>query len=273
MEQSLLKEFTNIFSMTHLLKAAGVLFIAWATVRFLKVLLERLAKRFNRYRLQISRLYPILRLTVWTLAIGFILFGLVRPPENVVLAVLASSGIAVGLAAQDLIRNVFAGIMMLFVPPYRIGDMVRMGNHYGEVISLNLNVTHLRTFDDNVVVIPNAEVFKQPVSNANTGELTEMVVVDFVLPATVDVQQVKQVGWDAAVCSPYTYLKKPISVIVEDHFDYTFLTRFKIKAYVLDIRFERIHASDMIERVKKSLAAQGLLTEQMLKSIAIGSRS
>jgi small-conductance mechanosensitive channel len=264
MDESLLKEFSNILAPAQIVKAAVVIAMAWISIHFLRILLEKLAKQFNKYRLQISRLFPILRLFIWTSAIGFIILGVLRPSENVVLAVLASSGIAVGLAAQDMIRNVFAGIMMLFNPPFGVGDMVRVAGHYGEVISLNLNVTRLRTFDDNVVVIPNAEVFKQAVSNANSGELTEMVVTEFALPATVDVQAVKALAWKAAASSPYTYLKKPISVLVQDRFDHTFLSTFKIKAYVLDIRLERILASDIMERVKTELAEQGILTEEMV---------
>jgi len=41
--------------------------------------------------------------------------------------------------------------------------------YYGEVIRLNLNVTWLRTLDDNVIMVPNAVVFENAVANANSG--------------------------------------------------------------------------------------------------------
>jgi hypothetical protein len=96
------------------------------------------------------------------------------------------------------------------------------------------------------------------VSNANAGQLNEMVVVRFHLPAEAPVAPVKELAWEAAACSPYVHLGKPISVLIEDCFDYRFLTRFTIKAYVHEIRLERILASDILERVKQALLEQGL---------------
>ncbi len=258
METNLIDELVELFSPAHLIKILLVVLAAWGVVRLLRLLLERLAQKFNRYRLQIAGIFPVLRLAIWTAAVFLIIFGILHPSQSVILAVLASSGIAVGLAAQDLIRNVFAGIGMIFNPPFRVGDMVQIGVHYGEVTGVDLILTHLKTFDDNVVVIPNGEVIRQPVSNANRGALVEMVVVEFVLPASVPVHHVKSLAWRAAVSSPFTYLKKPVLVLVEDHFDYTFLSRFKVKAYVLDIRFERLMASDITERLKTLLHKERL---------------
>ena len=84
-----------------------------------------------------------------------------------------------------------------------------------------------------------------------------MVVVRFVLPASVPIAPVKQLAWEAAACSPYVQLDKPISVLVEDHFDFTFLTRFTIKAYVHEIRLERVLASDISERCQNRPAGSG----------------
>ncbi len=273
MQTNLLNELVELFSAAHLIKIALVLAAAWGAARVLRLLLERLAQKFNRYRLQITGVFPVLRLAIWTGAVAVILFVILHPSKNVVLAVLASSGIAVGLAAQDLIRNVLAGIGMTFKPLFRVGDMVQIGEHYGEVAEVDLIVTNLRTFEDNVVAIPNAEVIKQPVSNANRGALVEMVVVEFVLPAGVPVQRVKSLAWRAAVSSPYTFLKKPIEVLVEDHFDYTFLSRFKVKAYVLDIRFERLMASDITERLKTLLHKERLLPGEYLRGTTLPQQS
>ena len=49
------------------------------------------------------------------------------------LTISASIGLAVGLGAQDLIRNLIAGVLMLFERPFLVGDMIGVGDHYGEV--------------------------------------------------------------------------------------------------------------------------------------------
>jgi hypothetical protein len=97
-----------------------------------------------------------------------------------------------------------------------------------------------------------------------------MVVVEFHLPANVDVQLVKELAREAAACSPYVFLKKPIAVMIDDRFDRTFLTRLKIKAYVLDIRLERLLASDISERLKCELLKHGIMTEALVRGVAAG---
>lgn len=261
MDQSTLNSLTEFLSLMHLLQAVGVLLVGWLAIKLLWWAVNRLAGRFRRYRLHITGIFPFLRMLIWVFVIGVILLGVLNPPREIMLAVLASAGIAVGLAAQDVVRGIIAGMLIMFNGSLRVGDMVKIGEHYGEVVSMNLNVVCLRTFDDNLVSIPNTVVINQAVSDANAGELIEMVVITFDLPATADVQRVKRLAWKAAVGSPYTYLKKPVLVLVEDRFERTFLTRFRVKAYVLDVRFERLLASDIAERIKQALIAEGLLNE------------
>lgn len=224
----------------------------------LRRVLSALAVRFSRHRLLISGLYPVLRLLTWIAAVAYILFGIIQPPLNTLLAVSASAGLALGLGAQDLVRNVVSGVLILFERPFHIGDMIQVGEHYGEVINIGLRSVQIRTFEDSVVTFPNSLVQTQAISNANAGQLDEMVVVRFHLPADVAVGPVKELAWEAAACSPYVHLGKPIAVLVEDRFDYRFLTRFTIKAYVHEIRLERVLASDILERVKQVLHEQGL---------------
>jgi small-conductance mechanosensitive channel len=242
----------------RLLAILLVIVLIVAGLWLLRRILAALAVRFSRYRLLISGLYPVVRLLTWIATIAYILFGIIQPPLNALVAVAASAGLALGLGAQDLVRNVVAGILILFERPFHVGDMIQVGEHYGEVINIGLRSVQVRTFEDSVVTFPNALVQTQAISNANAGQLNEMVVVRFHLPADFPVGPVKELAWEAAACSPYVHLGKPIAVLVEDRFDYRFLTRFTIKAYVHEIRLERILASDILERVKQALQERGL---------------
>ncbi len=86
-----------------------------------------------------------------------------------------------------------------------------------------------------------------------------MVVVEFLVPATTDPLVVRDLAHEAAVACPYVFLRKPVLVAVEDYYDKAHLTRFKIKAYVMDVRYERLMASDISLRVKRELLRRGLL--------------
>jgi len=258
--QTIIEQF-SVFRLVLTMLFAGM---TWAFLTALKFAAEILADKFVRYRLFISSAYPVIRLLTWGGALLFMIFVIFNPPINTLIAISASLGLAIGLGAQDLIKNIIAGVVILIDRPFRVGDMIDVTGHYGEVTTIGLRSTRIQTFDDSAVALPNALVLSNAVSNSNSGALNELVVVDVRLPASIDLVLIKELAREAAACSPYAYLKKPITVIVADDFQRTFLTQLKIKTYVLDIRFERLMASDITERFKQELVRRGLLTEQMV---------
>lgn len=264
MKQDPITSVTDIFTAGHILTALIVIAVVWLLLKVIQYLASVLAHRFTRYRIQITGTVPLLRIVIWAITVYIVIAKVFNPPESTLLAMVASIGLAVGLAAQDVIRNIISGALILFEQPFRVGDMVNIDNHYGEVLSIGLRSISLRTFDDSIVTVPNATVTGQSISNSNSGALDEMVVVSFVLPASVDVTIIKELAWDAAACSPYVYLRKPILVLIEDFFSRTFLNRFTIKAYVLDVRFERKFASDILERIKKALLSKNIITNEIV---------
>jgi small-conductance mechanosensitive channel len=266
MQDNTIKSVTDILTTGHVVTALAIVALVWLILKTIQYLANGLAKRFSRYRIQITGVVPLLRIVIWAVTVYVVIAKVFNPPQATLLAMLASTGLAVGLAAQDVIRNVISGALILFEQPFRVGDMVNIDGHYGEVQAIGLRSIRLRTFDDNTITVPNATITGQSISNANSGALNEMVVVSFMLPASVDINAVKELAWEAAACSPYAYLRNPIVVLVEDEFNRTFLNRFTIKAYVLDVRFERKFASDVLERVKKALLERNILSEALVTS-------
>jgi small conductance mechanosensitive channel len=71
--------------------------------------------------------------------------------------------LAIGLAFQDLLRNVLAGIWVLMEKPFRIGDRVAVGDQAGTVRDIALRTTSLLTEDGRIAVLPNLMVFQNAV--------------------------------------------------------------------------------------------------------------
>ena len=264
MDNSAIESLADLLSLSRILLSTAIILIAWLILKGLLSLTALLTHRFGRYRLQISRFFPIARVTLWTAAFYVIIVYVFEPETRALIALTASLGIALGLALQDVIKNILAGIVVLVDQPFRVGDMIEVGSHYGEVLSIGLRSVRIRTFDDSTVTLPNSLVVGGAVSNSNTGELNEMVVIPIYLPATVDPSEIKQLGWEAAASSPYVYMNKPITVTIEDHFERTFLTCFKVKAYVSDVRLERRLATDVTERIKKELIRRGVINDRVV---------
>ena len=206
-----------------------------------------------KYRIQLSQIYPVVRIILWVITIIYIVIGIIQPPQAVIYASLGSMGLALGLASQDAIRNLVAGVMMAISPRFKIGDMVQIGEHYGEVTSLDLSTTKLHTFDDNLITVPNGDILRMPISNANSGELNELVPVNLHFPVSIPIAKLKSIALNAAKCSHYVYLKKPITATVFPVFDKDFYYDLTVKAYVLDVRFERAMATDISERIIEAL--------------------
>ncbi|GAA6134730.1 hypothetical protein NBRC116188_15190 [Oceaniserpentilla sp. 4NH20-0058] len=258
MDINIFEQFFNLFSYATLLSIALTILATWLMLFGIRWLIDSLVNYNPKYRIQLSQTYPVIRVALWLISILYIVLGIIHPPQSVIYASLGSLGLALGLASQDAIRNLVAGVMMAISPRFKIGDMIQVGEHYGEVISLDLSTTKLHTFDDNVITVPNADILKMPISNANNGELNEMVAIDLHLPVSIPVSQLKSIALNAAKCSYYVYLKKPISATVFPVFERDFYYHLKVKAYVLDVRLEKAMATDIAERIIEALQEKQL---------------
>lgn len=230
--------------------ALVVLALAYVLVRLIAWVLDAMAERRAAQRLLFKRLIPIFRLAIWSFVIYFIIVGVFQIDQSGLLAAGAAAGVAIGFAAQDILKNIFGGLIIILDKPFQVGDKINVAGTYGEVVSIGLRATRIATPDDNLVSVPNAKVVDGPVANANAGALDCQVVTHLYLPGWVDVSEAKRIAYAAAANSRYVFLDKPIVVNVKDEFQETFLTHLMVKAYVLDTRYEFVFASDVTEAAK-----------------------
>ena len=88
--------------------------------------------------------------------------------QKLVFSLLAGAGViglAIGFAFQDLAANFIAGIFMAFRRPFNHGDVIKTDGLLGTVQELNMRNTLIKTFDGQLVVIPNKTVFENPLTN------------------------------------------------------------------------------------------------------------
>jgi small-conductance mechanosensitive channel len=263
-ESRLFDDVQDIISFRKLFSSALVLFIIYFVLRFFTSLIGNMSERFTNNRLVLKRIIPILKITLWSLGLYFVIAGILDPPIETIITVSASVGIAVGFASQDILRNVFGGIMIILDKPFQVGDKIDIAGHYGEVIEIGLRSVRIVTADDSVVSLPNGELMNKAVSNSNSSALNCQVVSEIFLPAGVNLVEVRELAYKAAATSRYVYLNKPIVVnaLNEVHYD-RFVVKLRIKAYVLDIRYEFRFKSDMTELVLAELADRGILAAEL----------
>ncbi|MEM1128007.1 MAG: mechanosensitive ion channel family protein [Bacteroidota bacterium] len=242
------------------LAAFMVALVTYLIIRSFVWMLDLLAERSATRRLMFKKLVPIVRILLWGVALYYIVAGIYQPSREQLVAVAAALGFAVGFAGQNILQNIFGGLIIIFDQPFQVGDKISVGGTYGEVVSIGLRSTRIVTPDDNLVSVPNAQVVDGQVSNANAGALDCQVVTDLYVPGWADAALAKRIAFEAAANSRFVYLDKPIVVNVKDVFDGTFLTNLKVKAYVLDTRYEFALMSDVTETAKAEFRKHGLLT-------------
>jgi small-conductance mechanosensitive channel len=235
-----------------------VFLLTYFVIRTLTWILDKLAESSARRRLLFKRLVPISRICLWAFAVFVVVRVVFDVDAQGLLAATAALGVAVGFAAQDLLKNIFGGLVIISDRPFQVGDKISVGGTYGEVTAIGLRSTRIVTPDDNLVSVPNAQVVDGQVSNANAGALDCQVVTDLYLPAWVDEQKAKKIAYDAAASSRYVYRNKPIVVIVLDEWDKEPVTHLKVKAYVIDTRHEFLLMSDITERARVAFRDAGL---------------
>jgi len=262
--QEELSEIRELISFSKIFLTILLLLLTWFVNNLVNRILENLSEKATGYRLFIKRLTPISRIFIWSVAIYIIIAGVIDPPFETVITIAASIGIAVGFASQDILRNIFGGIMIILDRPFQVGDKIEVGEHYGEVLSIGLRSSRIVTPDDSVVSIPNGELMNRSVSNANSSALDCQVVSEIFLPADTDIETVKEIALKAVYSSPYTYLNKPVSIIVLNEYNQRkFLVKLRVKAYVLDIRYEFFFKSDVTEMILKECKERGFLNENL----------
>ena len=239
-----------------------VILIFHFLIRALIWVLETLAERSTARRLTIKWLIPITRMVLWAIAAFLIVNNVFQVDAQGIIAASAALGLAVGIAAQDVLKNVLGGLLVVFDQPFQVGDKITVGGTYGEVTSIGLRSTRIMTADDDLVTIPNSQVVEEQVANTNAGQLNCQVATNLHLPGRVDERLAKKIAFEAAVTSRYVFLNKPIVVLVQDDFRTTFVTRIKVRAYVLDPRFEFLFQSDVTERARDGFRRAGLMPER-----------
>lgn len=123
---------------------------------------------------QLNGILNVIKTIVW--ALGF-LFFLDNLGYNVstIIAGLGIGGIAVALAAQNILGDLFSYFVIFFDKPFEIGDFVVAGSESGTVEQIGIKTSRIRTLGGEELVMPNADLVKTPIHNFKRQEKRRVV--------------------------------------------------------------------------------------------------
>ena len=254
-----LDQITGLIRWSGVLTSILVIVGAIVVLRFLRDTVERLSNQFANRRFLFQKVATVLQFTIYV-ATGVSVLGLsVRLDDAAWTVIGGTVAVSVGFAVKDLVASFIAGIMIMLDRPFQVGDRVSFGGQYGDVTAIGLRSVRMQTLDDNTVTIPNNKFLNEITSNGNYGALDMQVVMDFHVGADQDILQAREVVSEAAVSSRYAYLPKPVVVLVEQVVQSDLVAvRLRLKAYVLDIKYEKAFVTDVNLRVMQAFNKHGV---------------
>lgn len=163
------KDWIIVFGVQFLI-AIGVLILGWYVINFLC--------RFVRIKLKRKPIDPSLRdfilLGVKNLLRVLLIIstmGMLGFENTSFIAVLGALSLAIGLALQGTLQNFAGGVIILFLRPFKTGDLVEINGKIGKVEKISLFYTSLRLPDNRIVLFPNGKISNEQLTNFNSEPL------------------------------------------------------------------------------------------------------
>lgn len=154
----------------NVLAAAAILALGWVFAGWADRTVRRLAGRNPRIDATLAGVAArLLRALILVFTVIAVLdrFGV---QTTSLVALIGAAGLAIGLSLQGALANVAAGVLILTLRPFKLGDAVMLNGIAGVVEDIGLFVTKLRTFEGVVVFMPNGIVWNKEVQNFSQAQ-------------------------------------------------------------------------------------------------------
>jgi small-conductance mechanosensitive channel/CRP-like cAMP-binding protein len=205
----------------------AVLGIRLAILIFFEWFLAR-SKQYQVPRLLIE----ITQVVLFTMALILIVQDTLKIQLTTVLATSAIITVVLGLALQETLGNLFAGLALNIDPPYQAGDWVHAGDKFGQVVEVTWRATKLRTINNDLIVIPNGQIAKQDVINHSFPRGPHATRVSLVASYQVPPNKVAKVVDEVLASIPNVTMQPPPETRVSSYGDFSI--NYEIKFWMKD---------------------------------------
>ena len=145
----------------YLLVGVFVFMLFWLLSKLIKKAINNVARRSdainNMLANLIGRIVGALINIFGFLAACVVIFPSFKPGD--IIAGLGISSVAIGFAFKDILQNYFAGLLILWRQPFKVGDQIRVKDFEGTVEEINMRSTRLKTYDGERAILPNGDVY------------------------------------------------------------------------------------------------------------------
>jgi small conductance mechanosensitive channel len=259
-----------VLALPNFLLAVVTVVAFWLLARAVRNLVQRLLRRVSHSEQVTYLLCQAVYIAVLTAGL-FIALG-VLGLQKTVASLLAGAGIvglALGFAFQDIAANLMAGIYLSVRRPFRRGHLIKAQDYFGIVQEVNLRWTEILTQQGQLVLIPNKQVFENPIMNY-TIRGSRRVDITLGVSYGDDLEKARQVALEAVASLPGRTPDRPVELFYEEFaessIDFTirFWIPFETQKDYLAAR------SDAIIVIKKAFDAAGITIPFPTRTVDFG---
>ncbi|HNX17413.1 MAG TPA: mechanosensitive ion channel [Methanoregula sp.] len=165
----------------------------------------------------VPKLAKTVKYMIWFVAL-LVIIGMYVADITPILAGAGIAGIAVALAAQDILGNIFGGTVIAMDKPFKIGDRIEYNSLIGDVVQVGLRSTRIRTTDNRIITIPNKKLTESDIINYSLPDPSLKVYIPFSFAYGSDFKKVKKVlleiAHDSAEKTPWVMSDPEPSVYI-----------------------------------------------------------
>jgi len=143
--------------------------------------------------------YALVRGAGYIIFLLGLIFGLDTTGINLRSLLVLGGALGVGIGRlQNIVANFVAGIVILWEGPVKVGDFIDVGNTHGEVIRIGARGTWVRTYDNEVIIVPNSDFINSRVANWTANDRTVRMTIPLGVSYDSDLEMVREVLLDIA---------------------------------------------------------------------------
>lgn len=191
-------------------------------IALLSLLIARLARRGVALASQRRTASPqvtllLTRVVFWTVIVLGLTIALqeINIDLTAVVAGLGIAGFTLGFALQDISKNFVSGVLLVMGDAFKVGDLIEVTGFTGKVLAIDLRATSLRTLDGRWVIIPNADVFTNPITN-HSRAASRRVEFSLAFPYGSDLLLARQAVLQAVQDTPGLIRDPQPQVVLQD---------------------------------------------------------
>ena len=253
---------SGVAYLPKLLSIALILLFGLGLLRFLKVILEAIAQEeilfVGFHREWADPTYKIVRFLIMLLALVMVfplLPGFNSPAFKGISVFL---GVLLSLGSTSAIANIVAGMVLIYMRSFDVGDRIHNNGVTGDIIEKTLLMTRIRTPNNEVVTVPNATMLSHPTLNYSEEAATRGLILHTTVTIGYDVPwpTVHALLCDAALDTP-SILSHPPPVVYQKSLD-DFYVSYELRATTRDANHMARIYSDLHARIQTAFQQKGI---------------